>query len=153
MSILEDFDKNYRFPKGYGRFPYILLKSYYAMFMQIPMHLLEGSDFLDFNEYPGAQLLDVPEATLKLEKHEQIKVLHDRLIEHTQWIYNKIEKDSGKSPLLWLVEDKNTAYCFENGVVKKSSKIPSGGTLLNQLNQPIKMSGKHYDEKNLSYNF
>jgi hypothetical protein len=148
MSILEDFDKNYTFPKGYGQFPYILLKSYYAMFMQIPIHLLEGSEFLDFNEYPGAQLLNVSESILKLEKHEQIKVLHDRLFEHTQWIYNKIEKDSGKPPLLWLVEDKNTAYCFENGKVKKSSQIPREGTLLNLLNQPIKMSGKHYNKNN-----
>jgi methyl coenzyme M reductase subunit C-like uncharacterized protein (methanogenesis marker protein 7) len=144
MSIFEELEKEYTFPKGYGKFPYIILKAGYAMCMQIPIHLVGDSDYLDFEEYPGSQLLNVPLSILKLEKQKQITALHDRLIEHTQLIYNKIEKERGKLPRLCLVEDENTAYYFNNGEIKENSKIPSGGTLLNQLNQPIKMTGEHY---------
>tara|TARA_R110002012_G_scaffold265939_1_gene449412 strand:- start:15104 stop:15544 length:441 start_codon:yes stop_codon:yes gene_type:complete len=146
MSIFEKLEKDYKFPKGYGKFPYIILKAGYGMCMQIPIHLVKGSDYLDFEEYPGSQLLNVPESILKLEKQEQITTLHDRLIKHTQLVYNKIEEEGRKLPRLCLVEGENIAYYFENGKVKENSKIPSGGTLLNQLNQPIKMTGKHYDK-------
>jgi hypothetical protein len=40
MTIFEDLEKDYIFPKGYGKFPYILLKSYHAMFVQVQIKML-----------------------------------------------------------------------------------------------------------------
>ena len=44
------------FINGYGNFPYIILKTGYAIFMQIPIHFNANGDFVN---YPGTSLEDI----------------------------------------------------------------------------------------------
>ena len=38
------------FKDGYGKFPYVILKVGYALFMQIPIHFNKNNDFINYPE-------------------------------------------------------------------------------------------------------
>ena len=137
------------FAPGYGQFPYIILKTHYAVYMQIPIHFFaEGETAYDINTYPGSHLKDVPQEVLNLNRKQQIKILHNRLLKHTKLIFKKIENKGHRQVRICLVEGRNKAYYFENGNVKNSTSIPSGGTLVTQENKILSMGLPHFIETN-----
>ena len=133
------------FIDGYGRFPYLILWPSSDIYsMQIPIHFLREGEELDSRTHPGTALHNVEEEILSLPKEEQIAALHDRLMELSAWILEKIEADRGRGGgLLYLVEGENLAYVI--GEPKLSiSWIPSGGTLVTQGLRLLAQNSPHY---------
>lgn len=129
------------FYNGYGKFPYIILKAGYAMFMQIPIHFNINDDF---DNYPGTHIDEISEAELTEYQRDKTGELHNRLIEHCQRIKDKIETDYNNHCNVCLVEGPETAYYFYKDDINFSTNIPRGGTLLTQDNQILAMNVEHY---------
>lgn len=141
----ENWYEHRLFISGYGKFPYIILKTGYAIFMQIPIHFNAYGDFVN---YPGTSLDGISsELILEYERDINSK-LHDRLIEHCKWVKSKIEADKNREASICLVEGPKTAYYFDGDKVTFSEKIPYGGTLVTQQNKIIAMNVNHYIEDN-----
>ena len=134
------------FKSGYGSFPYVILRVNNLLFMQIPIHFLGEDEPINLEKHPGAHLSNISPKILNKSKDQQIRLLHDRLIELTVKIYNKIEKDRGIAPKLCLVEGPNKAFFYQNKEFKESITIPSGGALINQQHELIAMGRAHFHE-------
>ena len=141
QNLDEKWYEKRMFYNTYGRFPYIILKAGYAMFMQIPIHFNTNGDF---DNYPGTHINDVSEANLVDYEKDKTAELHTRLITHCQRIKNKIETDYNKPCSICLVEGPETAYYFDKDAITFSTSIPRGGTLLTQENKILAMNVEHY---------
>ncbi|MBU3681083.1 MAG: hypothetical protein FGM16_03985 [Flavobacterium sp.] len=129
------------FLPGYGHFPYVILKSGYALYMQIPIHFNVEPDV---TKYPGTHINGISEADLAHFKANTNSAVHDLLIARTNDIKSKIEMDYEKPCLLCLVEGPERAYFFKDNEVNYSTAIPSGGTLLTPQNKILAMNAPHY---------
>ena len=129
------------FIKGYGKFPYVILKVGYALFMQIPIHFNKNNDIIN---YPGSHINGVSETDLNTYEDNKLSSLHEKIIEHCQWMKNKIEVDKGENVKMSLVEGPDVSYYFDKDEIKFSTNIPSGGTLLTQDNKVIGLNVKHH---------
>ena len=78
------------FKKGYGKFPYIILKTGYAIYMQIPIHFNTQGDYINF---PGTNLNDISEELISDYENDKTSELHDRLIAHCKWVKHKMETE------------------------------------------------------------
>ena len=87
------------FKKGYGKFPYIILKTGYAIYMQIPIHFNTNGDF---DNYPGTHINDVSEANLVDYEKDKTSALHDRLINHCKWLKARIESEKNRETRICL---------------------------------------------------
>jgi hypothetical protein len=138
-------DKNWHqhrmFKNGYGKFPYIILKAGWAMYMQIPIHFNANGNL---ENHPGTHLNDVTEAELTEYQNDKTAALHNKLIDLCKRIKNKVEEDRKKPCRMCLVEGPETAYYFENDEMFFNESIPSGGTLLTQGNEILAMNVPHY---------
>ena len=132
------------FKPGYGRFPYIVLKVGYAQYMQIPIHFVGEGQPVDIKIHPGTQVRDVPEILLKADRETQIEYLHEQILDVTLMVISKIRVYSKKEPEACLVLAKDKGYYYKQGVFEHSQSIPTGGTLLDQLNNIIAMNVEHY---------
>ena len=141
QNLDEKWYEKRMFYNRYGKFPYIILKAGYAMFMQIPIHFNTNGDF---DNYPGTHIDDVSEADLVDYEKDKTAELHNRLIAHCQLIKNKIETDYNKPCSICLVEGPETAYYFDKDAITFSTSIPRGGTLLTQENKILAMNVEHY---------
>lgn len=141
----QELEKNWYehklFIRGYGEFPYIILKAGYATFMQIPIHFNANGDFVNF---PGTHLENVSETELVSYKNDKTSSLHNRLLELCERIKNKIDSDRKSECSICLVEGPETSYYFNKDSISFSTAIPSGGTLVTQANKIIAMNTKHY---------
>ncbi len=133
----DPFELNTFLP-GYGTFPYVILKTGFALFMQIPIQINKNDDLVKF---PGTNINNVSEEVLK--DAEQFR---DLLIEHTQKMKTKIEKVKKTQAQLCLVMNASEGHYFSNDTIKKSSIIPTGGALLTQGNKVMAMNREHYIE-------
>ena len=140
-NLDEKWYEHRQFPNGYGHFPYIILKSGHAMFMQIPIHFNTMSDF---DTYPGANIEGISEHELDEYELHKSSPLHDKIMDKCRWIKNKIETDKKKPCRICLVEGPDTAYYFEEDQITFSNRPPHGGTLLTQQNKVIAMNVQHY---------
>ena len=129
------------FINGYGKFPYIILKAGWAMYMQIPIHFNANGNL---ENHPGTHLNDVTEAELTEYQNDKTAALHNKLIDLCKRIKNKVEEDRKKPCRMCLVEGPETAYYFENDEMFFNESIPSGGTLLTQGNEILAMNVPHY---------
>ena len=129
------------FLNGYGKFPYIILKTGYAIFMQIPIHFNTKGDFVNF---PGTNLNDISDELLEDYKNDKKSELHDRLIEHCKWVKSKMETEKNREARICLVEGPEIGYYFDGDEVTFTKSIPSGGTLVTQQNNIIAMNAQHY---------
>ena len=141
QNLDEKWYEHHSFLNGYGKFPYIILKAGHATFMQIPIHFNTNGDFVN---YPGTNIDDISEELLAEYQKDKTGELHNRLLQHCQWVKNKIESDRNKPCIICLVEGPETAYYFDGDTIKFNASIPSGGTLLSQDNKIIGMNVKHY---------
>ena len=140
-NLDEKWYEHRQFPKGYGQFPYLILKTGHAMFMQIPIHFNTKGDYAN---YPGANIEGISDQELAEYQLNKTAPLHDKIIEKCKWIKNKIETDKNKPCRICLVEDPNTAYYFEDDQITFSNRPPHGGSLLTQENKVIAMNVQHY---------
>jgi hypothetical protein len=133
----DPFELNTFLP-GYGTFPYVILKTGFALFIQIPIQINKYNDLVKF---PGTNMNNISEEVLK--DAEQFREL---LIEHTQKMKTKIENDRKVQAQLCLVMNASEAHYFVNDTIKKSNVIPTGGALLTQGNKVMAMNREHYIE-------
>ena len=140
-TVNKNWHEHKMFINGYGKFPYVILKVGYALFMQIPIHFNRNNDFTN---YPGSHINSISEAELNDYKHNKLSALHEKIIAHCQWMKNKIETDKGKAVKMCLVEGPETSYYFDEEGISFSTNIPGGGTLLTQDNKIIAMNVNHY---------
>lgn len=133
----DPFELN-NFLPGYGIFPYVMVKTGYALYMQIPININKNYDLVKF---PGKNITAVSEEVQK-DSERFLEVL----IEHTQKMKTKIENDKKIQAQLCLVINPSECYYFSNDTIKKSNKIPCGGTLVTQENKVIAMNREHYLE-------
>lgn len=141
-NYINDFNQNVVFPKGYGRFPYIIIKAGYALFIQIPIHFnVENNDVENF---PGTHVNGIDEKLIKIYAYDKFSPLHDILIEHCRLIKSKIEADKGQPVRLCLVEGENEAHYFEANSDFPSTSIPLGGTLITQAHGVIGLVSDHF---------
>lgn len=129
------------FLNGYGKFPYIILKTGYAIFMQIPIHFNTNGDYVNF---PGTNLNDISDKLLADYEKDKTSELHDRLIEHCKWVKAKLEADKNREARICLVEGPEIAYYFDGDEINFTNSIPSGGTLVTQQNNILAMNAEHY---------
>lgn len=137
-----------KFPNGYGRFPYLIVKVGNGLFRQIPIHLNHSSNYT--GQLPGVHLDDVEEGEINSLGIGEESLLHYRLLELAKEVKLDLEKEGKKAVRICLVEGKNTAYYFELDEIIFSSSIPSKATLLSLDNQIIAMKVNHYISENLS---
>ena len=129
------------FLNGYGKFPYIILKTGYTIFMQIPIRFNTHGDFVNF---PGTNLNDISNELLADYEKYKTSELHDRLIEHCKWVKAKLEADKNREARICLVEGPEIAYYFDGDEINFTNSIPSGGTLVTQQNNILAMNANHY---------
>lgn len=129
------------FKNGYGKFPYIILKTGYAIYMQIPIHFNTNGDYINF---PGTNLDGISEELIVEYENDKSSELHDRLIEHCKWVKNKMETEKNREAKICLVEGPEIGYFFEGEEVTYTNSIPYGGTLVTQQNDIIAMNANHY---------
>jgi hypothetical protein len=114
------------FKRGYGHFPYIIMKPASSFYMQIPIHLLRETEGIDITRHPGTQIFGFTAKQLKWKRGILIEYAHDL-----------------------LVESPEKAYFIEKESITFSTKIPTGGTLLTQGNEILAINERHYLEKEL----
>ena len=129
------------FKKGYGKFPYIILKTGHAIYMQIPIHFNTQGDFINF---PGTNLNDISEELITDYENDKTSELHDRLIALCNWVKHKMETEKNREARICLVEGPEIGYFFERDEITFRNSIPSGGTLITQQNDIIAINANHY---------
>jgi len=141
---VENWYEHKLFINGYGKFPYIILKAGYALYMQIPIHFNTNGDFVN---NPGTNIDGVSNEEIAEYKVDKKSTLHNKIIEHCKWVKSRMEADKNKDARICLVEGPEIAYYFDGDSVTFSDKIPYGGTLVTQQNKIIAMNVDHYTEK------
>lgn len=130
------------FPKGYGKFPYIIIRPFYATFIQVPIHFnVENEDTLN---YPGVHVNDVSPELIALYQKDKKSPLHDLLIEHTLKIKKRVDAHANKHTPICLVESEQIAYYINENYSIQTNTIPFGGTLMTQTHKFIGMGVKHF---------
>lgn len=142
LEVIENKPLQYQdFKNGYGKFPYIILKTGHAIYMQIPIHFNTQGDF---NNFPGTNLNDISEELISDYENDKTSELHDRLIVHCKWVKNQMETEKNREARICLVEGPEIGYYFEGEEVTFTNSIPYGGTLVTQQNNIIAMNANHY---------
>ncbi len=118
--------------KGYGQFPYVIIRMHHAIYMQIPIHFEENKR----GNFPGIHI--------NMHDEQRKEVLYQCLIPSIINFKTQIDQKSQKPHRLCLVLNKNQAYYFEDDLIKFKTSIPRGGTLVDSNKQFIAMSSNHY---------
>jgi len=142
LEVIENKTLEYQdFKKGYGKFPYIILKTGNSIYMQIPIHFNTNGDYINF---PGTNLDGISNDMLSEYENDKTSELHDRLIEHCKWVKSKMETEKNREARICLIEGPEICYFFEGEEVTFTNSIPFGGTLVTQQNDVIAMNANHY---------
>jgi hypothetical protein len=129
------------FLNGYGKFPYVILKTGYAIYMQIPINFNTKGDFVN---YPGTNIENISDELLANYEKDKTSELHDIIIKHCQWLKAKIEAEKNREARICLVEGPEIAYYFDIDEINFTKSIPTGGTLVTQQNKILAMNANHY---------
>lgn len=126
------------FMLGYGLFPYIIIKDGFDKYMQIPIHI---NQYIDRINFPGTYLTGIEE-----EVQKDTDKFTDVLLVRTQKVKEIIEKNQKLEIQVCLVLSPTECYNFDKKTVLKSDTIPTGGTLVTQHMEIIVIFRKHYLE-------
>lgn len=131
------------FPKGYGRFPYLIVKAVKtAPFIQVPIRLGNESDKGDFE---GILISDFPHTKADLSKDEVADLWIDRLIQESEKEYQKRCAESNREFYVFAVLSPDISYGINKSGKFFSSTIPSGDSLKTVNGFDIKtLHGQHY---------
>jgi len=128
-----------RFLNGYGMFPYLIIKTDFKAFIQIPIHFSEQNDAL-----PGIQVNGFTPAELEEYKTTFQGRVHEHLLTVAQKTKASIESNRNSSCELCLVEGPQIGYYFIGETIALHTSIPSGGTLITQEHHLLAMHVQHY---------
>jgi hypothetical protein len=138
---LDNWFQKRNFIKGYGKFPYIIIKTDYKAFMQIPIHFNANDDFIN---YPGIHINNISNDVLSIYELIKTSELHETLIDVCITTKKSIEENRKNPCVICLVEGPEIGYYFEEDKITFNSSIPSGGTLVTAENQILAMNTHHY---------
>ena len=118
--------------RGYGQFPYILIRVTSTWYQQIPLH----SEDLRPLKFDGLYVSNL---------FQEVSKNYEIACELTLFHYWGSEKNKGNPSDMCLVMNKNRGmYITKDGSVTVDDKIPSGGKLQALDNTFIQMDGEHY---------
>ncbi|WP_297516080.1 hypothetical protein [Flavobacterium sp.] len=141
QNLDEKWFEHRLFPKGYGQFPYLIIKTDFKAFIQIPIHI--NGDPNDIINYPGVHLkIEINNKDFN-ENGEEFG-LHDALIDVAKSIKNQIESKRKEPCEICLVETKDKAFYFQEDTISLNTSIPYGGTLTTLENKIIASNVEHY---------
>lgn len=132
--------------KGFGIFPYVIVRIFSTIYMQIPIHLFGEIGQQSYEEYPGIQIYNLPEDVISEPHRQKMKSCHEKLILLTQEIQDTIKHHRNQIFRVCLVLHKDWCYFFEEKEIKESDSIPEGGILLNEGFEIIAMHKQHFNE-------
>jgi hypothetical protein len=116
--------------QGFGRFPYVIIRLQYAIYMQFPIHFVK--DRKD-------SLAGISIKTDSSDPKEQQALLLDAIAQFK----SQIDEQKKRSHQLCVVLGEDQAYYFDEEGIKFSHSIPKGGTLLNSQQDFIAMGFPH----------
>jgi hypothetical protein len=117
--------------QGYGRFPYVIIRLQYAIYMQFPIHFVKERK---------EGLAGISIQTDSSDPKEQQALLLDAIAQFK----SQIDEQKKRSHRLCVVLSEEQAYYFEEDGIKFSHSIPKGGTLLNSQQDFIAMGFPHH---------
>lgn len=119
------------FERGYGQFPYIIIRQHPNLYLQIPLHSQSCRDL----NLDGIYISDLD--ILQTKNFDEACKLRF----HKLW---SAENRRGGPVDMCLVLNSHTGYYIsKNGMISETS-IPSGGLLLSMDDSFIQMNGEHY---------
>ncbi|TFV97517.1 hypothetical protein E4S40_02350 [Algoriphagus kandeliae] len=131
------------FQEGYGEFPYIIVRLFSAVYMQIPLQINSG---YDPDLFPGSQINGIADSLLEEYRFDKYSKLHTILISRARMIKETLEEEYQRPILLCLVEEKDMAHYFEGEKIEFSTVIPWGGSLVTHSKKVIAMNAAHYKD-------
>ena len=130
----DDLRTSADFPVGYGKFPYIIIKTGYARYLQLPIHrrskeedpALQGV-FISEQEVPSPEV----ERQHNLDSLMQVRKKH-------------FDQNNIYLPMCLVEGPSEAIYIDEQGNVSENTSIPKGGVLLTGSHKIISLYGPHY---------
>lgn len=117
--------------RGYGKFPYLIVRMHYAIYMQMPIHFIS-------EKKEGLRGIFVKSDA------ENFNDNFPYLIEVAADYKRNLDIKNNRHHRLCVVVGKDQAYYFEEDEIRFSTSIPSGGTLVNSEQQIIAMAHEHF---------
>lgn len=99
-------------PKGYGQFPYIIIRLYAGCYQQVPIRIIQNESEKD---HSGIYI--------QCSAKETADTIYSKLMKALKLIF----KDNSKP--CCLVTGPESAYYIDNNGVTESNDIPAGGSL------------------------
>lgn len=144
---IENLPQHDVFLSGYGKFPYIILKTEGAIYTQIPIYF----NGLDQAGHAMMGIENISHQLLTDYEKDKTSELHDVIIKHCQRYITKIEADKKLDARICLVEGPEIAYYFDGDEINFTNSIPTGGILLTLQNKILTMNTDHYLESANQY--
>ncbi len=117
--------------RGYGKFPYVIVRMHYAIYMQMPIHFV-------------SERKEGLKGIIVKSDAENFIDNFPYLIEVAADYKRHLDTKDNRNHRLCVVVGKDQAYYFEEGEIRFSTSIPSGGTLVNSEQQIIAMGHDHF---------
>lgn len=116
---------------GYGKFPYVIVRMHYAIYMQMPIH------FVSERKEGLKGIIVKSDAENNIDNFPY-------LIEVAADYKRHLDTKDNRNHRLCVVVGKDQAYYFEEDEIRFSTSIPSGGTLVNSEQKIIAMAHDHF---------
>jgi hypothetical protein len=116
---------------GHGKFPYVIVRMHYAIYMQMPIHFVS-------EKKEGLKGIIVKSDA------ENFIDNFPYLIEVAADYKRSLDAKSNRNHRLCVVVGKDQAYYFEEDQIRFNASIPFGGTLVNSDQQVIAMGQSHF---------
>ena len=117
--------------RGYGKFPYVIVRMHYAIYMQMPIH------FVSERKEGLKGIIVKSDAENNIDNFPY-------LIEVAADYKRHLDTKDNRNHRLCVVVGKDQAYYFEEDEIRFSTSIPSGGTLGNSEQKIIAMAHDHF---------
>lgn len=118
--------------RGYGTFPYVILRITGGVYMQFPIHFYEEKN----PEKPG---LRVRVDSLTNEKQN-----FSSLFNVVRQFHQQINRQDVKALKMCLVLAPYVAYFFEDNAFAFSDEIPEGGSLIDSNYKVLALNSPHF---------
>ena len=122
-------------PQGYGIFPYIIIRQYSAVYVQVPIRFVPRDHY---SQIPGSISIAF-EGMASIDLSEYLQ--NEEFLELLKRITKNCSKQCGLPACLAVSKDK--AFYFEGDDFKESNEIPAGGLLRSQDQKLLAFNKPH----------
>lgn len=136
-----------RLPKGYGIFPYVIIRLNPTIYIQVPIHLFGEIGQQSYKDYPGYHIYNLSETMISLPHRKKVESVNENLILLTMEMQELIQNQRNQTLRLCLVLDADWCFFLEKTDINKSDSIPEGGILLNEQFEIIAINYQHFNQK------